>query len=300
MFANDGNGWVDLIGSGTTLVAPSVGAAVPNCSVAVLGWDGQTYLHGASGFAALPLPMASQPAVNGSVVSFHNFSSNPLFGPNGPSMNDVRQGAAGDCWFVATLAQVAQDDPNLIRNDIHQLADGTYMVCLDLNGVMVHEHVDGYLPMNAGGSPEYAQLGQGGSTWVAIMEKALCYFRNQNIAPSYATINAGWGREALADLGAVNIQELAPSIGNAATLFSDVSAELAAGQAVEFATDGVAGPLVNGHMYSVVAVTFSPSSGGEIEVRNPWGTTGPNNDGYLWVNASAVFPQLDEIVTAKV
>ena len=40
-------------------------------------------------------------------VGYQDFSSDPLFGPNGPSPDDINQGANGDCYFLATLSDIA-------------------------------------------------------------------------------------------------------------------------------------------------------------------------------------------------
>ena len=42
--------------------------------------------------------------------------SGTLFGPNGPSYLDVQQGQLGDCWLMASLAEVADRDPADISN----------------------------------------------------------------------------------------------------------------------------------------------------------------------------------------
>jgi len=35
--------------------------------------------------------------------STYSIVNSPLFGPNGPSFTDVRQGAVGDCWLESSL-----------------------------------------------------------------------------------------------------------------------------------------------------------------------------------------------------
>src|SRR5262249_26278426 len=39
-----------------------------------------------------------------------------LFGPNGPSYLDVQQGTSGDCWLLASLAEVAARSPSDITS----------------------------------------------------------------------------------------------------------------------------------------------------------------------------------------
>jgi len=220
----------------------------------------------------------------------------------------VAQGQVGDCWFLATLAETALRDPSTITNSIHQRADGTYDVLFHTSTTTtLDEHVDGKLPENYYGGLEYAKLGQSNCTWVPIMEKAFTYFRNRNIAANYATISGGWGSESMADLGATP-SELLPKVATAQDLFTDVVWGLIFNTGMDFGTKGYGGgPLVNGHEYSVVSARVQ-NGVNQIEVRNPWGYN-PNyvygssnynstNDGYMWVNASAVFGELDEFVSA--
>ncbi len=54
------------------------------------------------------------------------FSNNPLFPSTGPSANDVRQGACGDCYLLAELGAIAQDSPSTLRQNIVDFNDGTY------------------------------------------------------------------------------------------------------------------------------------------------------------------------------
>ena len=51
--------------------------------------------------------------------------SGSLFGANGPSYLDVQQGNVGDCWLMASLAEVAARDPSDIRNMFTDLGSAT-------------------------------------------------------------------------------------------------------------------------------------------------------------------------------
>ncbi|HEX4797122.1 MAG TPA: C2 family cysteine protease [Humisphaera sp.] len=263
-----------------------------------------------TGIIYRPFPFFIEPQVNSDVTQWKNFSANPLFAAGGPSPKDVAQGQVGDCWFLATLAEVAQRDPSVITNSIHQRADGTYDVLFHTSPTAtINEHIDGKLPENVYGQLEYAKLGQGGCTWVAMMEKAFTYFRNRNIPACYSTISGGWGSESLKDLGAATPSEVLPSVHTSQDLFNDVVWGLIFNTSMDFGTKGTGGgPLVHGHEYSVVSARVL-NGVNQIEVRNPWGynpgyvsgssTYNSTNDGYMWVNASAVFGELDEFVTAS-
>jgi WXG100 family type VII secretion target len=49
------------------------------------------------------------------------------------SPNDVTQGQLGDCFLMASLAAVAQSNPDVIRNMIKDNGDGTYTVTFKIN-----------------------------------------------------------------------------------------------------------------------------------------------------------------------
>jgi hypothetical protein len=257
----------------------------------------------------LPIPtFFIEPKVNSDVTQWKSFSSDPLFAAGGPSPKDVAQGQVGDCWFLATLAETALRDPSTIRNAISQRADGTYDVKFHTTlTTTVDEHVDGKLPENAWGGLEYAKLGQSNCTWVAIMEKAFTYFRNHPATAAYSNIDTGWGSEAMTDLGGTP-SEILPKISNSSQMFTDVVWGLILNTSMDFGTKGTGGgPLVHGHEYSVVSARVH-NGANQIEVRNPWGynpnwTNSSNydstNDGYMWVDASAVYGELDEFVSAS-
>lgn len=94
----------------------------------------------------------------------------PLF-RSGPKPSDVMQGALGDCYFVASLASIAAQNPSLIRSAMKDNRDGTVTVRLfNEQREPVYVTVDKSVPRMNGNDP-YAQ-NNGGSLWVQIMEKA--------------------------------------------------------------------------------------------------------------------------------
>src|SRR5581483_7127990 len=127
-----------------------------------------------------------------------------LFGSNGPSYRDVQQGAVGDCWLLASLAEVAARAPADIRNMFNYVGTaleggnvvGVYNVRLfDKYGTAHYITVDTELP---GGGGTYAQPVHH-VLWVALAEKAYAqangagYVMSSHVgSASYAALNSGY------------------------------------------------------------------------------------------------------------
>ena len=61
--------------------------------------------------------------------------SKALFASTGPSMNDINQGYLGDCYLLASLAEVAKQNVNAIKSMFVDNGNGTYGVRFFENGV---------------------------------------------------------------------------------------------------------------------------------------------------------------------
>ena len=175
---------------------------------------------------AVPLEVAGQTIAGpASYYAYADFSAQPLF-VDGPQYNDVAQGALSDCYFVAAASALAGVHPDLVRQIIAPLGDGTYAVRFYTStGQETYVRVDARLPAY-GGAPVYAHLSPTGETWVALVEKAYAQFHTTS--NSYAALyggqvdvtfheltgkaSAAWGTAALAkttDLGAFMAGEIA-------------------------------------------------------------------------------------------
>ncbi|MBL8952319.1 MAG: hypothetical protein JNK82_16185 [Myxococcaceae bacterium] len=107
-------------------------------------------------------------------------SSAPVF-VDGPSADDVTQGALGDCYLLASLAALAQTDPEAVRNMVRDNHDGTFTVTFYERSVLdrlmgrfakVEVTVDADFYTNGSGTPYYAKETPDGEKWVALVEKA--------------------------------------------------------------------------------------------------------------------------------
>ena len=88
-----------------------------------------------------------------------------LFGMEGPTLSDIRQGALGDCYMLAPLGAYVHRDPEALRRMVKPDDRGGYAV----------EFGDGKTVRVSG--PSDAEIAMGGSStkdglWVRVVEKA--------------------------------------------------------------------------------------------------------------------------------
>lgn len=236
-------------------------------------------------FYGTDLPAAGNDATY-CVVAGSLFGDNPNTALDVPSSADMRQGAVGDCYFIAALGALADSSPSAIEDMFIDNGDGTYTVRFyydtpqgyTADYVTVNDLLPGYSPTD----PEYAQPGANGSWWIPLLEKAYAQWNEtgnegRNGRNSYASLSGGW-------MDTVDEQ----AVGTAATDYSPsgtpgaeqaVIAAIQNGAAVTAAifTDGSAQfnalKLVSGHAYQVVSYDADPQSAnyGTFQLANPWG-----------------------------
>ncbi|MFN9717820.1 MAG: C2 family cysteine protease, partial [Planctomycetota bacterium] len=228
------------------------------------------------------------------------FTNNPLFASSGPSVNDIRQGSLGDCYFLAGLGAIAVDSPGTLRQNIVDFNDGTYGVRFGNR----FYRVDNDLPVNrtSDTTPCYARLGRENSMWVAVAEKAFAHYRNNT--NSYRGIEGGWSVEVNRAFGTSSPGDTAFSFYSSMTAMAN--SIYSRWNNYEAVTVGFSGdakkassnttPLILGHMYTVTRVLRDAIGNvTQIELRNPWGvdggstTTGDPNDGYVLVTPSELW-----------
>jgi hypothetical protein len=228
-----------------------------------------------------------------------------LFGSNGPSYLDVHQGTVGDCWLMASLAEVAARNPQDIINmfaykgttSMNGATVGVYSVRFYNNaGAAVYVTVDTELP-NGG---TYYDHVSNGILWVALAEKAYAeangagYVTTGNMGNnSYSALNGGWPSWALQAI-----------TGKPASSFvinpSNIASAWKAGQLIVLGTSPNAGDnLIVGdsqgtHAYAMI--NYNASSGNPFELYNPWGMSSVVGhqvsfkghmvyDGPFWINS---------------
>lgn len=95
-----------------------------------------------------------------------------VFAENQPRLEDVNQGAIGDCFFLAPLGALIHRDPERVRRMIRTNEDGTFTVSFG-NGRTVRIAPPTDIELATSSSTDK------GGRWVPILEKAFATVRNE-------------------------------------------------------------------------------------------------------------------------
>lgn len=263
--------WLDLVGTTTDGTFAPAGDRLQSVAGFANGAD-----------RTLDGDRIADPAVT-SGLTYRRFSNDPLFGPAGPTMNDIRQGSLGDCYLLAGLAAIADDNPQAVRENAVDFGDGTFGVRYGNRFYRVDDDLPVWNSWSV--NPAYAGLGAGRSLWVGIYEKAFAHYRTG--ANSYASIEGGWSVEVNRAFGSTSwgTRQLT-GYATATAVANDLDARWSRGEAVTIGFlyarvhGGGNAPLIMSHMYTVARVLRDPSGVvTSIVLRNPWGIDGAGSDG---------------------
>jgi hypothetical protein len=207
----------------------------------------------------------------------YRYTQGSLF-QGGISINDVNQGAVGDCYFMATLGALAVDKPTTIQNMFIDNGDGTFTVRFMKNGVADYVTVDRYLPTYANGTAIYAGWNGGANTetnnelWVALAEKAYAQVNEsgwigRDNTNSYSGLNGGWMDTVMNQITGLGTSSKYVSSMTKTELINLLNSNklLTAG----FVHGGGFG-VVNSHAYTVTGYNGTT---GKFFLHNPWGNT---------------------------
>ena len=231
-------------------------------------------------------------------VSYSAVTS-PVFGATGPSMNDINQGYLGDCYLLASLAEVAYQNPSLIQSMITSDGNNTYGIRFFVDGSAEYVTVNNSL---ADGGTIFNNATD---IWASLVEKAYAQIQASGIITgntvndgnSFSTIgNGGFPEDALEEItGASSITDfdasgsswsqyvyndaLATQLATLglttasvlATLISDLAEgndAVLSSETNATASNGM-DTLIADHAMSIYGYD---STTGDLEIRNPWGT----------------------------
>jgi hypothetical protein len=231
-------------------------------------------------------PSTNHAGVDNAIYQVQN---GPFFAANGvPSFRDVNQGENGDCYFLSTLADVAQQDPSAITSMITDNGNDTYGVRFFLDGVATYVTVDDQLPimtdgmtMDNGSALKFASGANGQPIWAELVEKAFAQLNAEpdaihgsagHVSNSYAGMGDGEAQNALAEItGQSSItyycNKLVADVATIGAAFqSGEELELSVGSL----TSGYQGNLVADHVFEIIGYSASDES---FKIHNPWGST---------------------------
>lgn len=207
-------------------------------------------------------------------------------------INDVKQGAVGDCYFMSSLAALAKSNPEAVRNMIRDNGDGTYVVTLHQRRLPwepgsgefkpVRITISGELPLR-NGSATFAAFGdadgQKQELWAALIEKAYATYRG-----GYGISEGGWPANAMETLtgksstskpaNTVSISELERHVRRGDAVAATTLLDFKFDDAHEIPDLSDSNPLISNHTlvashaYTVVGVDVAANT---VTVRNPWG-----------------------------
>ncbi len=260
---------------------------VVNASPANLKYKGQTAGNLVGGSSATLLNNlvdkwflgTDEPTLTSSSLSYQT-TAGTLF--NGtPSRSDARQGMLGDCYFIASVAAIADSNPQAVQNMFVDNGDDTYTVrfYVGSTGQADYVTISRRLPVQSNGALAYSGYGLSASSssttiWIALAEKAYAQWNEtgnegRDGTNRYSAIEGGW-------MGEVNKQVLGVSSSNysinTSTKPTLISA-LANQKAVTIGTyQSVSAGLVGSHAYLVTGYNSSTDT---FQLHNPWGTSHP-------------------------
>ena len=233
---------------------------------------------------------ADRPTLPGGEGYSYQLAAGTLFQAGGPSFVDVDQGALGDCWFMASLEEVALRSPGLIQNMFIDNGDGTYTVRFFRGSDPEYVTIDRYLPVDDDAYRTFAFANSSDSyydstniLWPALAEKAYAQLNESGWIGSGAENNSYWALDggfadrAMKHITGQTAVMIAMPDGAASTLGLAIGTDFLAGKMIVFCTDhaGVAANIVPSHCYAMLGYDAAT---GTFTLGNPWGTDAEVND----------------------
>ncbi|MBN1962190.1 MAG: hypothetical protein JW841_14730 [Deltaproteobacteria bacterium] len=247
----------------------------------------------AAGFSAEAMQIAMQGLTG---VAAFRFDPTTLYGPSGiPAATDVDQDAIGDCYLMATLGALANQQPDAIKDMIkYDPYTGDFIVTM-------HERKWHWLPpgykteeveihvtqadlednINRRGGSTADNTGNDALIWPAVIETAYAKQHDGNwsdgLDEGYNDINGGWPREALFALTGskgtdIHSMWFLPEEADAERMYNIIDTALNEDRPVTLTTnpDEANDGLAEFHVYTVERIYKDEAGNIQVVLRNPW------------------------------
>lgn len=263
------------------------------------------------------------------------FDEKDLYAGDKPRASDIQQDRIGDCYFVATLGAVAEQQPDRIRDAIKfDPATGNYTVTLhkeewswlppgyqtkEVKVEVTQQEIEDNLK-RGGGSTVDNKTGTDKPIWPAVMEAAYAKMHDDNpsdgLAEGYKEIDGGKAYDAMFAITGTEGENIEPTgllsgSMNAELMEKQISKALGEGRPVTLSTDpenrsvwevltggeGKQDGLVDNHVYVVERVYKDSNGEVKVELRNPWSTNNNVGEGKDTPNATITVNLKDLIDT---
>jgi|GEM_PF-1733043 len=230
---------------------------------------------------------------------------------NMPSLSDIRQGKYGDCYFLASLGALVQQDPEAVKNMIHDNGNGTYTVTFqhvptdgihDLWGLTGHTYTTKQFTVSAKdiskiGANQLITVTDNGKQviWPAVVEAAYAKMHNTKVFGLNFGIDSGdqnisgggFSKPAMQTLIGNDVQSY--SANNSAEL-NNLGSQIHSGKLITVSTKDSDGNkkgyengknpdgLIGNHVYTVTDVFIGNDGQAYVKLNNPWGDDQPGKD----------------------
>lgn len=208
------------------------------------------------------------------------------------NFNDVNQGTFGDCYLMSSLAAIAKDNPQAIRNMVSENRDDKGNVTSYT--VSFYNKNSGFLGTGIGGGYEKIQVGvapsevlkdgahvaDNGEIWVKVIETAFAKYKGgvDNIK------NGGYPSPTLETLtgGDSTTYQTNPGWFGKSYSFESMQADLNNGEEIVISSKGDSKKLKMGgygvhesHAYMVEKAYTDAGGNKMVQLYNPWGYDHP-------------------------
>ncbi|KAL7720043.1 Calpain [Entamoeba marina] len=185
---------------------------------------------------------------------------------DGIDPTDIQQGCLGDCYFLASLAALAEF-PKRIKQLIKPLGNGKYEIVMYYQGTLTSIIIDDLIPCHQ--NQPFFSRNSGNELWVILIEKAYA-----KVVGNYGLIEGGVPFLALSDLTGMPVKRIMTRDMDPIRLWKKINScdkkQYVLTANVPSADSSQQYGLVENHAYSVIDA-YDVEDNLLLKIRNPWG-----------------------------